>query len=588
VTARRAPSQATWERIDAARREQASRAPGVPRDTGSCEGPNCSAKIRWAKTVDGGRMPVDFTPDPDGRLIRVMVAKGDWRIRVLAAGEQPGGDVHRWTSHYATCPDAAWFKARGRAATPAVGPPARRHLQPAPPPAATAPDVLLVVDGNSLAHRAWHAYEKAGMTAPDGRPIHAVYGFLALLAGIVDKTSPDGLLVGFDDRATSARRDRYPEYKAGRAEKNPDLYAQLDDIGAILDAIGVSTMVPAGLEADDVLGSAAAAAEQAGWRCVIATSDKDAFGLITDTTSVLRLVSGLDNAEQYTPAWLAGRYGGVTPAQWLDYVALVGDTSDNLPGVHGIGPKTATKLLNHLGSVDAALADPPAVREAVGTAYAAKLAGDAARAVLARNRDIMAIRRDLPVGLDACRPTVTAATVAAVLNGRHLPKLVDRVTTALCRPAAQPTPPRGRGHLAAVPDLPPPVAAAVGQLAPRLLYLNPLPACPDCGETYAASMPLAAASGGTVALTGEQVLIAMEHPAGDLLAVSVGGGWAVRRVTAGEARLPAGNRRRAHRCADYPGKCMFCGGPARPYLCGLRCNGHAPVAIRPAGPVSPE
>jgi 5'-3' exonuclease len=576
VTARRAPSQATWDRIDAARREQASRAPGVPRDTGSCEGPHCSAKIRWAKTVDGGRMPVDFTPDPDGRLIRVMVTKGDWRIRVLAAGEVPPAGENRWTSHYATCPDSEWFRARGQGRAAAVPErhPARRHLQPAPPPAAPAVEVLLAVDGNSLAHRAWHAYERSGMTAPDGRPIFAVYGFLALLAGIVDKTRPDALVVGFDDRTSSARRDRYPAYKAGRAAKDPDLYAQLDDIAAVLNALAVTVIVPAGLEADDVLGSAAAAAEQAGWRCVIATSDKDAFALITDTTTVLRLVSGLDNAQEITPAGLAGLYGGVTPDQWLDYVALVGDTSDNLPGVAGIGPKTAPKLLNQLGTVDAALADPAATAAAIGRAAAAKVAADDARTVLARNRDIMALVRELPVDPHTCRPTVTAATVAAVLRGRHLPSLVDRVTAALCPPA----PPAGRRHLAVVPDPPAQLAAAAVRQAPPPARQNPAPTCPDCEAPYAQAMPLAAPTGGAYVLTGDQALIDLEHPAGDLLAVEVAGVWAVRRVAAGEARLPAGNRRRAHRCADYPGKCAVCGKPARIYLCGWRCNRHSPAA----------
>lgn len=564
-----------WDEINERRRDQDAKAPGAPRDLSGCTGPNCSAMIRWAVTADGRRMPVDYAPDPAGNLVRVMVAKGDWRIRVLADGEDPGPDVLRWTSHYATCPDADRFRARGRRAGAA---------RPAPDPAA--PGVLLAVDGNSLAHRAWHAYERSGMTTPAGRPVFAVHGFLALLAGIIDRTDPDAIVVGFDDHAGSTRRDRYPDYKAGRAEKSPDLYAQLADIAAVLPALGVQVIVPEGLEADDVLGSAAAAAETADWRCVIATSDKDAFGLITEATSVLRLVSGLDNAVHMTPQALLDQYG-VTPAQWLDYAALVGDTSDNLPGVTGIGPKTAAKLLAALGSVDAALADPAATAAAIGNTAAAKLAGDEARAALDRNHDIMAIARDVPVDPDACRPQVTPATVAAVLHDRHLPSLIDRVTAALCRPAppSSPPAPRQRRHLSVVPDPIPSAAAEPIPPAPPLVPADPAPVCSECGRECAAALPLAQLGADrTLTLTGAEILVDREHPSGELLAVLVGDVWAVRRIPAGEHYLPSGNRRQAHHCPVYPHKCDVpeCGEPARLYPCGPRCDGHAPGATRRA------
>ncbi|MBM0205788.1 hypothetical protein JNW90_24295 [Micromonospora sp. STR1s_5] len=306
--------------------------------------------------------------------------------------------------------------------------PALTVVEPAPRPAGT----LLVVDGPSLAHRAWYAYEKSAMTAADGTPIHAVYGFLALLAGIIDRTDPDAVLVGWDDRTSSIRRQWYPEYKAGRVERDPDLYAQQAIIATVVESLGVPRVVPTGLEADDVLGSAAAAAEAAGWRCVIATSDKDSFALITEATTVLRLVNGLDNAVRMTPAKLVETYG-VRPDQYLDYSALVGDDSDHLRGVLGIGVKTAAKLLAALGSVDAALADPEATAKAVGKAGAAKLRTEQATAALDRNRKIMAIRRDLPVDLERCRLRTTPDMVATVLEALHLPKLVARVTGALCR-----------------------------------------------------------------------------------------------------------------------------------------------------------
>lgn len=586
---RRPARQVPWDKIEADRRERAARAPGAPRDLGSCEGPNCSAKIRWAVTEDGRRMPVDFAPDPAGNLIRVMVAAGDWRIRVLATGEQPEAGTMRWTSHYATCPDAGWFRARGRGRGDGVRPALRGR--PAGRP--DTPPVLLAVDGPSLAHRAFHAYERSAMRDPDGRPVWAVYGFLALLAGIVDKVRPDAVLVGWDDRVGSARRDRYPDYKAGRAEKSPDLRPQLDDIDAVLAQLDVAQLTVPGLGADDVLASASARAEAAGWRCTVATSDKDSFALVTELTTVLRLVSGLDNAQEITPPALAELYG-VRPDQWLDYAALVGDTSDNLSGVAGIGPKTAVRLLATCGTLDAALADPAAAEAAIGKAAAAKLASDQARHAIDRNRDLMAPVRNIDIDPGRCRPDVAAGTVAAVLRARHLPSLVDRVTAALCRHAA-PTRSPTRGHLSAVPppreapapESPDPAvpAGAEDQLAPPLAEQDPPPECPDCGRAAAAALPLATvaydASGAGLALTGDQVLVDRAHPSGDLVAVLVDGVWAVRRIAAGEYYLRQANRRRSHHCIRYDHQCAACGGPARLYPCGPRCGPHAPGAARP-------
>lgn len=402
----------------------------------------------------GSVMPVDVDPRADGNMALVRTDAG-WRMRTLKRGDDPQDDPRRWVSHFATCTRAADYrkpKPAGRAklaavpdlpAVPDVPPTAPE--QPAPDPAS---GVLLAVDGNSVAHRAFHAYERTGMTGPDGRPLWAVYGFLVLLAGIVARTDPDAVVVGFDDPGGSVRADRYAGYKAGRPARSPDLHPQLDEIREVLAELGVQVVVPVGLEADDVLASAATAAEAAGWRCTIATSDKDAFGLITEATTVMRLTSGLDNAVTMTPDTLVEQFG-VTPAQWRDYVALIGDTSDNLPGVMKIGPKTAAKLLAGCGTLDAALADPGAALAAVGKSYAGKLTADGAREAIDRNRDLMAPVRTIGVDVAGCRPTVTGGTVAKVLRGRGLPSLIDRVSAALTRPGpAEPPaePPAGPGH----------------------------------------------------------------------------------------------------------------------------------------------
>ena len=291
---------------------------------------------------------------------------------------------------------------------------------------------VLVVDGNSLAHRAYHAYAarngREELTRGDGTPVWAVYGFCALLAGIINKVHPDHLIVGFDDPGASQRRDRYPAYKGTRADKDAALVAQLADIPVLLAELGVAVMTPDGLEADDVCGSVAAATRAAGGRCTIATSDRDAFSLIDDTTTVLRLVSGLDNAVEVTPEVLVTMCG-VQPHQYRDYASVRGDTSDNLPGVAGIGEKTAAKLLGAYATVADALADPDGAGAVIGKAAGAKLA--AARTEIARNVDLMTIVCDLPVEFTTSRLDADPMRIAAKLREAELPNLAERMAVAL-------------------------------------------------------------------------------------------------------------------------------------------------------------
>ena len=152
-------------------------------------------------------------------------------------------------------------------------------------------------------------------------------------------------------------RDLYPDYKAGRAEKDPELIDQLDRAAALLDALGLATLTPPGLEADDVNASGATWATANGWDCVIITSDRDAFAHISPHTRVLRLIDGgIHGSPTLNPASLFNMYG-VRPANYLAFAALRGDSSDNLPGVQGIGEKTAAILLDVAGSMDAAWSD---------------------------------------------------------------------------------------------------------------------------------------------------------------------------------------------------------------------------------------
>lgn len=296
---------------------------------------------------------------------------------------------------------------------------------------------VLAVDGNSLAHRAYHAYNarngRDALTRADGSAVWAVYGFCALLVGIIDKVAPDALIVGFDDPNGSLRRDRYADYKAQRSDKDDDLVAQLAEIPQLLTDLGVTVICPDGLEADDVVGSVAATAAAAGWNCTIATSDRDSFALVNDTTTVLRLVSGLDNAVEVTPAKLVDLVG-VRPDQYVDYAALRGDSSDNLPGVKGIGEKTAAKLLGTYETVADAYADPDGIADVIGKGAATKfLAG---RANWERNCDIMEILCDVPVDLDSAALNLDPARVSTMLVAAELPNLAERMASALSRSGA--------------------------------------------------------------------------------------------------------------------------------------------------------
>lgn len=217
--------------------------------------------------------------------------------------------------------------------------------------------LLLVVDAPSLLHRNHHARAHTEMTDRSGRPAWALHGMLRQILEAIDGFAPDAVIFGLDDRAASVRADFYPEYKAGRAPKDAALIDQLDRAGALLDALGLATLTPPGLEADDVSASGAKWAEDNGWNCVIITSDRDAFAHISDHTQVLRLINGgISGSPLLSPARLLAMYG-VEAQHYLDFAALRGDASDNLPGVSGIGEKTAATLLMQVGSMRSVWAD---------------------------------------------------------------------------------------------------------------------------------------------------------------------------------------------------------------------------------------
>jgi len=291
--------------------------------------------------------------------------------------------------------------------------------------------ILLAVDGNSLAIRAFHAYHHTHITTSSGRDQSTVFGFITLLIGICAKTHPDAVVVGFDDQRTSLRRQLYPLYKAQRGAQTSQIFRSIADIYLLLSKIAIATVIPPGLEADDVLASAAQAAETYRWLCVLATSDRDSFSLISPTTTVLRLNSGLKNAKRLTPSDLQELYG-VTPEQYLGYSALRGDVSDNLPGISGIGEKTAAKIMQSLGSTALLKAQPSDLAALLPPALATKLALPSSQEIIQRNLDLMSLASDLPLNPDQLRLICSPTKVQNVLKSAEFPTLVKRAVNAFC------------------------------------------------------------------------------------------------------------------------------------------------------------
>ncbi|MCH1865397.1 5'-3' exonuclease H3TH domain-containing protein [Nocardioides sp. CFH 31398] len=290
--------------------------------------------------------------------------------------------------------------------------------------------LLLAVDAPSLLHRAHHARVASDQRDRGGRPAWALHGMLLQVLEAVERFAPDRVVLGFDDRTHSQRAARYPAYKAGRAQKHPELLEQIDRGAAMLDAMGLHTVTPAGLEADDVTASAATWARRHGWQCIVITSDRDAFAHISDSTRVLRLINGGVGASPLLdPAKLFTMYG-VEAGHYLDFAALRGDASDNLPGVAGIGEKAAALLLEAAGSMRAVWADVEHAGGAtlvaaldslsvertgrrMGAGVLRKLAADGAREQFEFNRSMMAGRDDLDLGLV---PDVSRSTGALPLD----------------------------------------------------------------------------------------------------------------------------------------------------------------------------
>ena len=224
-------------------------------------------------------------------------------------------------------------------------------------PSAHYPDAvptLVLLDGHSLAYRAFYALP-ADLATSSGQVTNAVYGFTSMLIKLLGDESPDAVAVAWDVRGPTFRKEQYPDYKAQR-ESPPDLFAaQLPLIREVLDALRITQLGVAGVEADDVIATLARQAAAQNWRVLVVTGDRDAFQLVNDQINVLYTRRGISDIVVANETWVKERYG-VTPSQYVDYAALRGDTSDNLPGVPGVGEKTAARLIANYRDLDGVFA----------------------------------------------------------------------------------------------------------------------------------------------------------------------------------------------------------------------------------------
>ena len=214
------------------------------------------------------------------------------------------------------------------------------------------PDTFVIIDGNSLMHRAFHALPP--LSNADGVYTNAVFGFLSMLFKVVGDEQPRYLAVAFDLHGPTFRHKDYSEYKAGRKPTAPELRPQFDLVRECLEKMGVKILTCPTFEADDILGTLARRCEEAGIPALLVTGDRDSMQLVTKTSNVLYTRRGVSDVVRYTPEKVLEDFG-VTPAQIPDLKGLMGDASDNIPGIPGIGEKTAIKLLSAYGTLENAL-----------------------------------------------------------------------------------------------------------------------------------------------------------------------------------------------------------------------------------------
>jgi DNA polymerase I len=249
---------------------------------------------------------------------------------------------------------------------------------------------LMLLDGNSLAYRAFYALPAENFKTQGGMTTNAVYGFTAMLINLLRDESPTHVAAAFDVSRQTFRSERYPEYKANRSSTPDEFRGQIDVTKEVLAALGITVLAEPGFEADDLIATLTTQAEKEGYQVLVVTGDRDSLQLVSDDVTVLYPRKGVSELTRFTPAAVVEKYG-LTPEQYPDFAALRGDPSDNLPGIPGVGEKTASKWITEYGSLQALVDNVDSVRGKVGDALRANLAS------VVLNRELTDLVRDVPL-----------------------------------------------------------------------------------------------------------------------------------------------------------------------------------------------
>jgi DNA polymerase I len=257
-------------------------------------------------------------------------------------------------------------------------------------PSAAAADKprLLLLDGHSLAYRAFFALPLENFSTTTGQPTNAVYGFTSMLINVLRDEQPTHIAVAFDVSRATFRSEAYAEYKANRSASPTEFRGQVELIKEVLAALRVTTVELEGYEADDVIGTLTTQAYEAGYEVLICSGDRDAMQLVSDRVTLLYPRKGVSDLMRMTPQAVRDKYG-VEPGQYPELAALVGESSDNLPGVPGVGPKTAAKWINQYGGLDEVINHADEIKGKAGDSLRERLAD------VIRNRRINALVCDL-------------------------------------------------------------------------------------------------------------------------------------------------------------------------------------------------
>ena len=254
----------------------------------------------------------------------------------------------------------------------------------------SAKPTLMLLDGNSLAYRAFYALPAENFKTKSGLTTNAVYGFTAMLINLMRDEAPTHIAAAFDVSRQTFRSERFPEYKATRSATPDEFRGQIDITKEVLTAMGITALSEPGFEADDIIATLATQADAAGYRVLVVTGDRDALQLVNSDITVLYPIKGVSTLTRYTPDAVVAKYG-LTPEQYPDFAALRGDPSDNLPGIPGVGEKTAAKWIVEYGSLQGLVDNVDTVRGKVGDSLRENLS------TVLLNRDLTHLVRDVPL-----------------------------------------------------------------------------------------------------------------------------------------------------------------------------------------------